>query len=162
MNRRNSPSASMHNKAMQYSSVTHWLSVFLWVWLGMPTSTSLARTPPAQPAIKGHGTKHRGLPKSQCGYISHRDLKPVGSPKSQHQFQIGAASLKVTVTIQLNKIFFHKFNASMSVFGNFENTCCMVYCAGRGANRLSKEGKCITVSFQLHFPMGSIQGKGWN
>lgn len=50
----------------------------------------------------------------------------------------------------------------MSVFGNFENTCCMVYCSGKGANRVSKEGKCITVSFQMHFPMGSIQGKGWN
>lgn len=88
--------------------------VFLWVWLGIPTSTS-ALNPPAQPAIQGQGTKCHRFHESHCGFIFCRDLKTCWSSKSQHQFQ-RSASLKVTVTIQLSKIFFHKFNANVSVW----------------------------------------------
>lgn len=163
MHRRKLHSVPVPNTAMPYSSLTHWLSLFPsgcgW---GSPHSHLLLQLFLPNLPIKSQGSKHHRLPKSQFGYISRRDLKTCWSSKSQYQFQIWSASLKVTVTIHLNKIFFHKFNASVSVFGNFENTCCMVYYTGKGANRVSKEGKCITVSFQMHFPMGSIQGKGWN
>lgn len=146
--------------SLSYRTHTTPSSASQWEMLDLkqPRPVPFPSAPPAGRAWAGGSCAL--LPSQRC-YISCRDLKTCRSSK-QASISLRAAAQRPGVTIQPNKIFFHKFNASMSVFGNFENPCCMVYCTGKGASRVSKEGKCITVSFQMHFPMGSIEGKGWN
>lgn len=75
----------------QLRNILQWLTDFPWcfffsgcVW-GIPTSTSLAPTPPTQPAIKGQGTKHRRLP--NVAIFPAEIWKPVGVPKVRTNFK---------------------------------------------------------------------------
>lgn len=151
----------MPNTAIQYSSMTHWLSLFSFGYgWEIPTSTSLALTPPAQPTIKGQGTKHLRLP--NVAIFPAEIWKAARVPKVSTNFKSDQHLWKSQLPYSWIKYFFINLTPACLCLETLKITCCMVYCTGKGANRVSKEGKCITVSFQMHFPMGSIQGKGWN